>query len=74
MNIMNETMDSWDCSESKAVGNFFKAACTFNLDDTDKADLPSNLYSLCEKGKVLSRRGRTIVHIKRERFYRYTLG
>ncbi|XP_014608643.1 PREDICTED: transferrin [Polistes canadensis] len=44
--MKNISKDSWDCSNIKAVGNFFGDSCIPGL-STMKTDVPRNLYSLC---------------------------
>lgn len=51
--MVNSTKDvKWNCSDLAAVSNFFKDSCVYGIHHL-KRSVPSNLYSLCEKGKDL---------------------
>ncbi|XP_043267585.1 transferrin [Venturia canescens] len=49
--MVDDTKDvQWNCSDLRAVSNFFKDSCVYGIESA-KPSVPSNLYSLCQKGQ-----------------------
>lgn len=50
--MKNASGDNWDCSDAKAIAQFFKDSCVLGLNDKDRSELSANLYSLCKQGET----------------------